>query len=91
MTREQLKQDLEPLEWQDIGPYDSKDIAAQTDPMRYWYVIFKNEEGYTVNREEALSVTVIDVKTNLKTLEDAKKAAWNDYVDQVLRLFKKEL
>ena len=90
MTREEIEKDLEPLEWQNIGHYDSEDIAAPTNPMSYWYVIFKNEKGYTVNREGPSRSIVEDVAEGIETIEEAKKTAWDDYVDQVLKLFKRK-
>jgi hypothetical protein len=90
MTREEIEKNLEPLEWQHIGSYDDEDIAAPTHPMSYWYIIFKNEKGYIVEREGPSRSIVKTIAEGIETLEMAKKIAWHNYVDQVLRLFKRK-
>ena len=90
MTREQLEQELLPLDWQPIGRYGNRDedVAASTEPMNYWYVIFRDRNGYTINREEDSSRNVVDIATGVKTMEEAKAIAWKDYVDDVIDMFK---
>ena len=90
MTREQLEQELLPLEWQPIGRYGNRDedVAASAEPLNYWYVIFRDRNGYTINREEDSGRNVIDLSTGIKTMEEAKAIAWKDFVDDVIDLFK---
>ena len=56
--------------------------------MNYWYVIFRDRNGYTINREEDSSRNVVDIATGVKTMEEAKAIAWKDYVDDVIDMFK---
>ena len=90
MTREYLEQELLPLEWQPIGRYGNRDedVAASAEPLNYWYVIFRDRNGYTINREEDSGRNVIDLATGVKTIEEAKAIAWKDFVDDVIDLFK---
>lgn len=92
MTQEYLEQELLPLDWQHIGPYGNTDeaIAASAEPLNYWYVIFRDKNGYTINREEDSGRIVNDLETGVKTIEEAKAIVWKDYVDEVAYLFRIE-
>lgn len=60
MTREYLEQELLPLDWRPIGRYSNgdEDVAASAESLNYWYVIFRDENGYTVNREKTQGTTL---------------------------------
>lgn len=92
MTREYLEQELLPLDWRPIGRYGNgdEDVAASAESLNYWYVIFRDKNGYTVNREEDSGRNVIDLATRIKTIEEAKAIAWKDYVDEIEYLFRIE-
>lgn len=85
MTREYLEQELLPLDWRPIGRYGyrDEDVAAPAESLNYWYVIFRDKNGYTVNREEDSGRNVIDLANGVKTIEEAKAIAWKDYVDEI--------
>lgn len=89
MTREYLEQELSPLDWRPIGRYGNgdEDVAAPAESLNYWYVIFRDKNGYTVNREEDSGSNVIDLATGIKTLEEAKRVAWEEYVKNVMSMF----
>lgn len=90
MTREYLEQELLPLDWRPIGRYGNgdEDVAASAESLNYWYVIFRDKNGYTVNREEDSGRNVIDLVTGVKTIEEAKEIAWEDHVNYILQQFK---
>lgn len=90
MTREYLEQELLPLDWRPIGRYGYRDgdMAAPAESLNYWYVIFRDKNGYTVNREEDSGRNVIDLATGVKTIEEAKAIAWEDHVGYILQQFK---
>lgn len=92
MTREYLEQELLPLDWRPIGRYGYRDgdMAAPAESLNYWYVIFRDKNGYTINREEDSGRTVIDLATGVKTMEEAKVIAWKDYADEIAYFFKIE-
>lgn len=89
MTREYLEQELLPLDWRPIGRYGyrDEDVAAPAESLNYWYVIFRDKNGYTVNREEDSGRNVIDLATGIKTIEEAKRVAWEEYVKNVMSVF----
>lgn len=90
MTREYLEQELLPLDWRPLGRYGyrDEDMAAPAESLNYWYVIFRDKNGYTVNREEDSGRSVIDLATGVKTIEEAKAIAWEDHVNYILQQFK---
>lgn len=92
MTREYLEQELLPLDWRPIGRYGNRDedVTASAESLNYWYVIFRDKNGYTVNREEDLGHNVIDLATGIKTMDEAKAIAWEDYLDEIEYLFRIE-
>nr|DAG99250.1 MAG TPA: hypothetical protein [Crassvirales sp.] len=85
MTKEQLEQELVPLEWNGAG---FGDIAAYTDFHNGWYRISKVDGAYTVMVDDTGDGPRVLIKRNVPTLKEAKAIAWNDYVDDVLDLFK---
>lgn len=88
MTREQLEQELLPLDWRHISRTSQDDMAASTEPLNYWYIIFRDKKGYTLNREEEGGRDIIDLATGIKAIEEAKAIAWKDYVDDIIDLFR---
>ena len=65
-------------------------MAAPAESLNYWYVIFRDKNGYTVNREKDSGRNVIDIANEVKTIEEAKAIAWKDYVDEIEDLFRIE-
>lgn len=87
MTREQLEQELEPLEWSH-GDWAYNDAVAYSSLIDGWYRISKTNGKYAVsvdNLGDGLRVLLAD---NIDTMKEAKAIAWNDYIDDVMDLFK---
>ena len=85
MTREQLEQELVPLEWNGAG---FGDIAAYSDFVNGWYRISKVDGAYTVMVDNTGDGPRVLLKSNVPTLKEAKAIAWDDYVDDIMDLFK---
>lgn len=45
---------------------------------------------YVVNAENEDGSINGDISTEAKSIEEAKEIAWNDYVEDILNLFKKD-
>lgn len=87
MTREQLEEELEPLEWEESACY-SDTLEAATISFNFDYLISKEEDGYTLkaeNWEQTIDTTIAE---GVKTEEEAKLLAWDDYIDRTMRMFK---
>jgi hypothetical protein len=87
MTREQIEQELETLEWEESACY-SDTLEAATISFNFDYLISKEEDGYTLkaeNWEQTIDTTIAE---GVKTEEEAKLLAWDDYIDRTMRMFK---
>ena len=65
MTRKQIEQELEALEWEKSACY-SNTLKAE-------------------NWEQTINTTIA---AGVKTEEEAKLIAWDDYIDRTMRMFK---
>lgn len=87
MTREQLEQELEPLKWGHADfPYH--DTTAYSSMVDGWYRISKTNGKYAVSVDNTGDGFRSLLKDNIDTIEEAKAVAWNDYISDVMDLFK---
>jgi len=89
MTREQLGQELEPLEWGQ-GDWAYNDAVAYSSLIDGWYRISKKNGKYAVSIDSEGDGFRTILKNNIDTIEEAKAVAWNDYIGDVMDLFKME-
>nr|DAI59160.1 MAG TPA: hypothetical protein [Crassvirales sp.] len=87
MTREQIEQELETLEWEKSACY-SNTLEAETISFNFDYLISKGEDGYTLKAENWEQTINTTIATGVKTEEEAKLIAWDDYIDRTMRMFK---
>lgn len=87
MTREQLDQELEPLEW-GSADFAYHDTVAYSSLIDGWYRISKKNGKYAVSVDNTGDGFKILLKENIDTIEEAKAVAWNDYIGDVMDLFK---
>ena len=87
MTREQLEQELEPLEWGSTD-FSYNDAVAYSILIDGWYRISKRNGKYAVSVDNIGDGFRTLLKDNIDTLEEAKTVAWNDYISDVMDLFK---
>lgn len=87
MTREQLDQELEPLKWGNANfPYH--DVMAYSSLIDGWYKISRENGKYAVSVDNTGDGLRTLLKDNIDTIEEAKAVAWNDYIGDVMDLFK---
>ena len=87
MTRKQIEQELEALEWEKSACY-SNTLEAVTISFNFDYLISKEEDGYTLKAENWEQTINTTIATGVKTEEEAKSIAWDDYIDRAMRMFK---
>lgn len=87
MTREQLDQELEPLEW-GSADFSYHDAVAYSSLIDGWYRISKKNGKYAVSVDNTGDGLMILLKENIDTIEKAKAVAWDDYISDVMDLFK---
>lgn len=87
MTREQLEQELEPLEW-GSADFAYNDAVAYSSLINGWYRISKKNGKYAVSVDSEGDGFRTILKENINTIEEAKAVAWNDYIGDVMDLFK---
>lgn len=87
MTREQIEQELEALEWEKSACY-SNTLEAATISFNFDYLISKEEDGYTLKAENWEQTINTTIATGVKTEKEAKSIAWDDYIDRAMRMFK---
>lgn len=87
MTREQLNQELEPLEW-GSADFAYHDTVAYSSLINGWYRISKKNGKYAVSVDSEGDGFIILLKDNIDTIEEAKAVVWNDYIGDVMDLFK---
>lgn len=87
MTREQLDQELEPLEW-GSADFAYHDAVAYSSLINGWYRISKRNGKYAVSVDSTGDGFRTLLKDNIDTIEEAKAVAWNDYIGDVMDLFK---
>nr|DAO41187.1 MAG TPA: hypothetical protein [Crassvirales sp.] len=89
MTREQLDQELEPLEW-GSADFAYHDTVAYSSLIDGWYRISKKNGKYEVSVDSEGDGFRTLLKDNIDTIEEAKAVAWNDYIGDVMDLFRIE-
>ena len=89
MTREQLKKELRALDWESIDYDGQGDIKVEAPARRlnYWYSISKHEGAYVLTAENHEGTITTTIASNVKSIEEAKQVAWDDYAGQILQLF----
>ena len=87
MTRKQIEQELEALEWEKSACY-SNTLGAATISFNFDYLISKEEDGYTLKAENWEQTINTTIATGVKTEEEARLLAWDDYIDRTMRMFK---
>lgn len=90
MTKEQLEKELIPLNWRQRDYTKDLFIYASANSLNYWYNIYMRDGKYVVNTENDDWSINADITTEAKSVEEAKEIAWNDYVEDILNLFKKD-
>lgn len=84
MTEEQLSKMLKPLEWHEDGVYE-EDKKANTI---LWYDFYLDYSmGIYAVLKLDLNYETYLVKDGIKTLEEAKRVAWEEYVKNVMSMF----
>nr|DAO41185.1 MAG TPA: hypothetical protein [Crassvirales sp.] len=84
MTEEQLSKMLKPLEWYEDGVYE-EDKKANT---ALWYDFYLDYSmGIYAVLKLDLNYETYLVKDGIKTLEEAKRIAWEEYVKNVMSMF----
>jgi len=84
MTEEQLSKMLKPLEW-----YEEEDYPEdQTAGTNLWYdfVLEFSMGGYSLLKVDINHETYL-MAEGIKTLEEGKKLAWEEYVKDVMSMF----
>lgn len=90
MTKEQLEKELIPLNWRQKSYTEDLFLYASANSLNYWYNIYMRDGKYVVNAENDDWSIHGDITTEAKSVEEAKEIAWNDYVEDILNLFKKD-
>lgn len=87
MTREQLKQELKPFHWSRRKTGDREDIYAHSGIQRSWYSIYELDGMYAVVIEDFDRRWRVGIAVDIKTIEEAKAIAWEEYVKDVMSMF----
>lgn len=84
MEKEQLSQMLKPLEWHEDHAYPEDQIAG----TNLWYDFYLDFSmgKYSLLKIDINSETYL-VKDGIKTLEEGKEIAWEEYIDDVMSMF----
>lgn len=88
MTKEQLEEELRPMEWERYW-HDKSTIVAESRIHCNLYSIYKLDGLYAVAIMKYDGSNRAAIAVDIQTIEEAKTVAWNDYVNNVLNLFKK--
>lgn len=88
MTKEQLKLELKPLHWSRRTIGDKEDIYAHSGIQCSWYSIYELDGMYAVAIEDFDRRWSVGIAVDIKTIEEAKLLAWDDYIDRTMRMFK---
>lgn len=85
MTEEQLSKMLKPLEWHDDHAYPEDKIAE----TNLWYNFYLDSSmgKYSLFKMD-INGDVDLVRDDIKTLEEGYELAWEEYVDDVVSMFK---
>ena len=83
MEKEQLSQMLKPLEWMSANDADK---IAETN-LWYDFLIERSIGIYSLLKMDITGETIL-VEGGIKTLEEGYKLAWQEYVDDVVSMFK---
>ena len=82
MTEEQLSKMLKPLEWTSANDADK---IAETN---LWYdFLLERSMGICSLLKMDITGETILVEDGIKTLEEGKQLAWEEYVKDVMRMF----
>ena len=85
MTEEQLSKILKPLEWYEKDNYP-EDQTAGTN-LWYDFVLEWSMDQYNLLKRD-INGEVDLVRDGIKTLEEGYELAWEEYVDDVMSMFK---
>lgn len=83
MEKEQLSQMLKPLEW--MSANDADKIAETI--LWYDFLMERSMGIYSLLKMDTTGETIL-VKDSIKTLEEGYELAWEEYVDDVMSMFK---
>lgn len=83
MTKEQLSNTLKPLEWMSTNDQDK---IAETN-LWYDFLLERSMGIYNLLKRD-LNGEVDLVRDGIKTLEEGYELAWEEYVDDVMAMFK---
>ena len=84
MEKEQLSQMLKPLEWMSANYTDK---IAETN-LWYDFLVERSMGIYSLLKMDITGETIL-VKDSIKTLEEGKQIAWEEYVKDVMSMFEK--
>ena len=88
MEREEIEEKLKPLDWYQVDYRDEVDIRAGAGPLNFWYTIFMYKGKYALAAENEEGTINVTIGTGIETVEEAKNMAWDDFISEVLDLFK---
>lgn len=88
MTREEIEEKLKPLDWYQVDYRDEVDIRAGAGSLNYWYTIFVYNGKYVLMAENEEGTINVTIGEGIETIEEAKAMAWDDFISDVLNLFK---
>jgi hypothetical protein len=83
MTEEQLSKILKPLEWMSANDADK---IAETN-LWYDFLMERSMGLYSLLKMDINGETIL-VEGDIKTLEEGYKLAWEEYVNDVMSMFK---
>lgn len=83
MEKEQLSQMLKPLEWMSANDADK---VAETN-LWYDFLMERSMGIYSLLKRD-INGEVDLVRDDIKTLEEGYELAWEEYVDDVVSMFK---
>lgn len=84
MEKEQLSNILKPLSWRKDDDYPEDEIAGTN--LWYDYVLELSLDTYSLLKIDINSETYL-VKDGIKTIEEGKQIAWEEYVNDVMSMF----
>lgn len=87
MKREQLEQELDTLEWEKSA-WCSNALTAETISFNFYYMIYKEEDGYLLTAENWEQTVNDTLAKGVKTIKEAKQIAWDDYINRAMKMFK---
>ena len=83
MTEEQLSKMLKPLEWMSANDADK---IAETN-LWYDFLMERSMGIYSLLKMDITGESIL-VEGGIKTLEEGYKLAWEEYVDDIMSMFK---